>query len=49
MLVIPPKTDSILIVDPDAVLSFSIPVQSFEPISGRILQILQFYGEIDCL
>jgi hypothetical protein len=33
--IIPFETDSPLLVDPDAVLAFSIPLQRFEPVSGR--------------
>ena len=36
---VPPKTDSILIVDADAVLSDAIPLQRFEVIAGTGQQI----------
>jgi hypothetical protein len=38
----PPKTDTPLVVDANAVLSQSVALQSFETIAGRYPQILQF-------
>jgi hypothetical protein len=38
----PDKTNSILIVDPNAVLSLSTPLQRFKMISGGLAQIFQF-------
>jgi hypothetical protein len=38
----PHKADTPLIVDPNAILAFSVPVKSFEPISGWRHQITKF-------
>jgi hypothetical protein len=43
----PHKTDAVLIVDPDAMLSLAIPYQGFEAVSWRRAQIIQRRGGID--
>jgi hypothetical protein len=42
----PNKAETPLIVDPDAVLSSSIAVQQFQPISRRSSQVPQLHGAI---
>jgi hypothetical protein len=39
--VLPAKTEAILLVDPDTVLSRSIPPEPFQAVSWRYLQVLQ--------
>jgi hypothetical protein len=38
----PPETDPPLIIDPDTVLPDTIALQSFQAVSGRYPQVLQF-------
>lgn len=38
---IPPETDSKLVVNPDAVLIFSVPLKRLKAISPKFLEILQ--------
>jgi hypothetical protein len=42
--VFPAKTDPPLIVDPDTVLSFTVSLQGFQPVSGRDLEVLKVFG-----
>jgi len=37
----PDEADSPLVVDPDAVLPFAIPLQLFQPIPGRHSEVLE--------
>jgi hypothetical protein len=46
IFIAPNKTETPLIVDPYAVLSFAITMQRFEPVSGRSRQIAQVYCAI---
>jgi hypothetical protein len=43
----PPETDSILPIEADAMLSFSVTFQCFEPISGRLAKIGKFPDRIE--
>jgi hypothetical protein len=43
----PYKTDSPLLVNPDAMLPLSLALQSFQPISRRNHQIFQPDGSVD--
>jgi len=46
-IVLPTKPYSISIIDPDAVLALAVTFQSFQPITGRIPQIIQRFGKIE--
>lgn len=43
---IPSETNPPLIIDPDAVLSFPITFELFQPVSGRLTQVLNSPGVI---
>jgi len=45
----PLKTDAPLIVDPDAVLPFSIALQRFEPIAGQRRQIMEDVRRLEAI
>ena len=45
--VLPDETNSELIIDPDAVLSFSVSLQSFKTVSGRYQQVRQLGGVVE--
>ncbi|GHC21443.1 hypothetical protein SAMN05443545_104337 [Aidingimonas halophila] len=42
----PPEAQSKLLVNPDAVLASAITTQSFQPIAGRYLKVLQLVCEL---
>jgi hypothetical protein len=42
----PPKADSVLIVDPDAVLSFAVSPHGFQSIAGKDAKIQQHPGVV---
>ena len=44
MAVVPDETDSPLVIDPDAVLSFSVAFQDFQTVAGRRSEVFQ----LDC-
>jgi hypothetical protein len=43
----PPKTDTPLIIDPNGHLPDPIPLQKFEPVAGRIAQVIDNRGGIE--
>jgi hypothetical protein len=43
----PSKTDPVLLVDPDTVLPFSIPLQSLQMVAGRDAKILDGVGVVE--
>lgn len=49
MLIFPSKTDSELVIDPNAVLPFPIAAQLLKTIARRVSQVIQPYGEVDDL
>lgn len=49
MVVVPSKTNAILIVDPDTGLTFAVPVQLFKAVSGGISQVFEPHREVDSL
>ena len=45
--ILPDEAYAELVVDPDTVLAFSIPVQSFQSVAGRDSQILQLSSRVE--
>jgi hypothetical protein len=45
----PPKTDAPLLVNPNAVLTLSIALQSFELIRTRNRKVFQIFGSVELL
>jgi hypothetical protein len=43
----PAEADPPLIIDPDAVLSFSVATQSLQPIAGRNPQVIEAGGDLE--
>jgi len=42
----PSKANSVLVVDTDAVLAFSVATESFKPVARRCAEIVQCCGEV---
>lgn len=42
----PAKTDTILIIDPNAVLACSITHQRLKPVAGRHVQVIQAFSDL---
>ncbi len=49
VVIVPSKTNAVLIVNPDTELTFAVAMQFFEPVSGRISQVFQPNREVDSL
>jgi hypothetical protein len=49
MVIFPSKTNSELVVDPNAVLPFPVASQFLKTVARRILQVLQPHSEVDRL
>jgi len=49
MMTVPSKTNAVLVVDPDAELTFAVTVQLFKSVSGRISQVFEPNSEVNRL
>ena len=45
----PFEADTPLVIDPDAILTFTVPAQSFKPVAWRRKQVLKRFGSMEII